>query len=140
MPAQWKVRPLNAFSYSFIADCCWQTFLDGTGALWASGALAGKLVCTMTSTGTHAGNEMTAISMMSTFVHHGMLFVPLGYKNCFPELSDLTAPRGCGPWGAGTIAGADGSRQPTELELRVAQIQGKQFSDIFLRTDFSKPI
>lgn len=77
---------------------------------------------------------------MSTFVHHGLIFVPLGYANCFQQLTNLSEVHGSSPWGAGSFAGTDGSRQPTELELEIAQIQGTTdicsiifgFSDAYL--------
>jgi len=64
---------------------------------------------------------------MSTFAHHGLIFVPLGYKHAFPILADLSEVRGGSPWGAGTFAGADGSRSPSAKELELAEIQGKMF-------------
>jgi len=73
------------------------------------------------------GQESTAIAAMSTFAHHGLIFVPLGYKHAFPILADLSEVRGGSPWGAGTFAGADGSRSPSAKELELAEIQGKMF-------------
>ncbi len=73
------------------------------------------------------------MQMMSTFVHHGMVFVPLGYKNNFGQLSNLTEVHGGSPWGAGTFAGGDGSRMPTALELEIAGIQGKTFAQTVSR-------
>ena len=70
---------------------------------------------------------MTAANTISTLTHHGMIFVPLGYKNTFAQLTNITEVHGGSPWGAGTFAGSDGSRQPSELELEVAKIQGKSF-------------
>ncbi len=81
---------------------------------------------------------------MSTFSHHGIIYVPLGYSQTFAQATSLTEAHGGmfiyavpasssdrllkgSPWGAGTLAGPDGSRQPSELELEVATIQGKQF-------------
>lgn len=64
---------------------------------------------------------------MSTLVHHGIIFVPLGYANCFAQLTNLEQVHGGSPWGAGTFAGPDGSRQPSDLELEIANIQGKNF-------------
>lgn len=55
--------------------------------------------------------------------HHGMIFVPIGYSE--QSLTNLTEVHGGSPYGAGTLAGPDGSRQPSELELRVARHQGK---------------
>jgi len=106
----------------------WKAFWDATGGLWLKGALAGKFAGIFVSTGTPGGGqESTVISSMSTLVHHGMIFVPLGYKNTFPHLSNVTEVRGGSPWGSGTFAGADGSRQPSALELEIANIQGKDF-------------
>ena len=80
------------------------------------------------STGTPGGGqESTAIAAMSTLAHHGIIFVPLGYKLTFPILANLSEVRGGSPWGAGTFSGADGSRQPTNLELELAETQGKCF-------------
>lgn len=70
---------------------------------------------------------MTVNSMMSTFTHHGINFVPLGYKNTFAQFTQFKEIRGGSAWGSGTFAGADGSRQPTDLELEIAKIQGRVF-------------
>lgn len=105
------------------------SFIDATGGLWASGALHGKPAGVFVSTGTGGGKEMTVVSMLSTFAHHGMVFVPLGYAKAFGELSTLEEVHGSSPWGAGCIAGGDGSRQPSELELKVAKIQGETFGE-----------
>ncbi|ODQ78822.1 hypothetical protein BABINDRAFT_172104 [Babjeviella inositovora NRRL Y-12698] len=105
-----------------------KTFWDATGGLWASGALHGKAAGVFTSTGTQGGGqETTILNSLSVLVHHGIVFVPLGYKNTFGQLSNLEEIHGGSPYGAGTFAGADGSRQPTKLELEVAEIQGKVF-------------
>ena len=83
----------------------WKAFIDQTGGLWAGGALAGKYVGVFVSTGSlGGGQEMTAANAISTFVHHGMIFVPLGYANAFHLLTDVTEVRGGSPWGAGTFA------------------------------------
>ncbi|KAM5433656.1 flavodoxin-like fold protein [Microsporum canis] len=106
----------------------WKAFWDKTGGIWAKGGFHGKYVGAFVSTGTPGGGqESTVIACMSTFVHHGMIFVPLGYKNTFPMLANLSEVRGGSPWGAGTFAGADGSRQPSALELELAVTQGKCF-------------
>ena len=67
------------------------------------------------------------IAAMSTLAHHGIIYVPLGYAKTFPEMTDLTQVHGGSPWGAGTFAAADGSRQPTEHELNLATKQGEIF-------------
>ena len=59
-----------------------------------------------------------------------MVYVPLGYKNNFAQLSNLSEVHGGSPWGAGTFASGDGSRQPSPLELEIAEIQGKTFTDL----------
>ncbi|KAG7117128.1 Protoplast secreted protein 2 like [Verticillium longisporum] len=72
-------------------------------------------------------SESTAIASLSTLSHHGIIYVPLGYAKTFGQLSNLEEIHGGSPWGAGTFAGADGSRQPTKLELEIATLQGEQF-------------
>ncbi|KAJ5601203.1 Flavoprotein WrbA [Penicillium lagena] len=106
----------------------WKAFWDKTGSIWATGGFWGKYAGLFISTGTPGGGqESTAISSMSTLAHHGFIYVPLGYKTVFGQLANLSEVHGGSPWGAGTFAGADGSRQPTELELQVAEAQGKAF-------------
>lgn len=73
----------------------WRSFWDATGTLWANGALAGKYAGVFVSTGTQGGGqEATALSAISTFVHHGMLYVPLGYRDAFGQLANLSEIRG----------------------------------------------
>lgn len=109
----------------------WKTFWDKTGKQWAQGGYAGKYAGVFISTaGLGGGQESTAISAMSTLAHHGIVYVPLGYSQAFGLLTDLTEVHGGSPWGAGTFAGSDGSRQPTEKELEVAKIQGKAFYEV----------
>jgi len=108
-----------------------RNFLDQTGGLWAKGALVGKVGSVFTSTGTGGGNESTIISFLPTLIHHGMIFVGLPYA-C-PELADTTEVKGGSPWGAATIAGADGSRQPSAKELAQARFQGQHVASIAMR-------
>lgn len=68
--------------------------------------------------------ESTVLNAISTLTHHGIIFVPLGYSTTFAQLANLTEVRGGSPWGAGTFAGADGSRSPSALELEIATAQG----------------
>src|SRR5438874_2434799 len=96
--------------------------------MWVKGALVGKLASVFTSTGTGGGNESTIISVLPTLIHHGMIYVGLPYA-C-PELTDISEVRGGSPWGAATIAGADGSRQPSAKELAMAQFQGRHVAGI----------
>jgi NAD(P)H dehydrogenase (quinone) len=104
-------------------------FLDQTGGLWAKGALAGKVGSVFTSTGTGAGNETTITSFHSTLLHHGMVIVGLPYS-VGTELFDISEVRGGSPYGASTLAGGDGSRQPTEKELSLARKQGAHVAAI----------
>ncbi len=96
-----------------------------------SGAFHGKPAGLFISTGTlGGGQESTAMNAMSTLSHHGIVYVPLGYAKSFPQLTDMSEIHGGSPWGAGTFAGPDGSRQPTARELEIAEIQGETFSAI----------
>ncbi|GMM58481.1 flavodoxin-like fold family protein [Maudiozyma humilis] len=106
----------------------WSTFWDRTGALWAQGALNGKLAGFFISSSSYGGGqEATVRNCLSYIVHHGMIYVPLGYKNAFAELANLEEVHGGSPWGAGTLAGADGSRSASYIEVKIAEIQGKTF-------------
>jgi len=101
---------------------------DATGQLWQAGALNGKLASFFTGTASlGGGQETTALTTLTQFVHHGMIFVPLGYGN--PALFNLTEVHGGSPWSAGTLAGPDGKRQPSELELGLATYQGKRVTE-----------
>ncbi|AFK64084.1 NAD(P)H:quinone oxidoreductase [Advenella kashmirensis WT001] len=108
-----------------------RTFLDQTGGLWAKGALAGKIASVFTSTGTGGGQEMTITSTWTTLAHHGMIIVPIGYTN--PALFDISQVGGGTPYGASTIAGGDGSRQPDERELGIAKHQGEYVAKIAVK-------
>lgn len=100
-----------------------RTFWDQTGGLWAKGALIGKVGSVFTSTGTSGGQEMTVINTWTTLAHHGMVIVPIGYA--LPQQTDLSSVKGGHmPYGASTIAGPDGARQPVADELAVARNQG----------------
>ena len=105
-----------------------RNFLDQTGKLWANGALIGKVGSVFVSTGTGGGNETTITSFHTTLLHHGMIIAGLPYSD--PELTDLTEVKGGGPLGAGTLAGTDGKRQPSEIECRLAAAQGKHVATI----------
>ncbi|EKM56977.1 uncharacterized protein PHACADRAFT_254412 [Phanerochaete carnosa HHB-10118-sp] len=115
----------------------WKVFWDQTGGLWGAGALAGKYAAAFVSTGTPGGGqESTILNSISTLTHHGIIFVPLGYSTTFSQLSNLSEPHGGSPWGAGSFAGADGSRSPSALELEIATLQGKQFWNIVKKVTF----
>ncbi|ODV96647.1 hypothetical protein PACTADRAFT_32146 [Pachysolen tannophilus NRRL Y-2460] len=106
----------------------WKAFWDSTGKLWTSGALYHKKAGIFVSTGTPGGGqEVTASNALSTLVHHGIIYIPLGYGPAFPHLTSFEEFHGGSPWGAGTFAGADGSRTPNKTELTIAQIQGESF-------------
>ena len=83
----------------------WKAFWDRTGGIWATGGYWGKYAGLFVSTGTlGGGQESTAIAAMSTLAHHGFIYVPLGYKTMFPQLSNLQEIHGGSAWGAGTFA------------------------------------
>lgn len=105
-----------------------RNFLDQTGGLWAQGALSGKVGSVFTSTSTGGGQEVTVTSTWTTLAHHGMVIVPLGYSH--PALTDLSQVSGRMPYGASTIAGSDGSRQPDDNERALARYQGERVAQI----------
>jgi len=109
-----------------------RNFLDQTGGLWVKGALAGKVGSVFTSTGTqHGGQETTIVSVHWTLLHHGMIIVGVPYSE--PELSNLSEISGGSPYGAGTLAGPDGSREPTDNELQIVRAQGRRVAEIAKR-------
>jgi len=106
-----------------------KTFIDGTGGLWMKGALVGKPYGVFVSNGTQGGGQEASIfGSLANFTHHGMIFVPIGYST--PLLMNMTEIHGSSPWGAGTFANADGSRQPSQLELDVAKHQATYFAGV----------
>lgn len=105
-----------------------RNFLDQTGGLWVKGALVGKVASVFASTGTGGGNESTILTFIPTLLHHGMIYVGLPYS-C-PDLADISELKGGSPYGAATIAGADGSRQPSARELAMARFQGEHVAKI----------
>ncbi|KAF8622977.1 hypothetical protein AX15_006575 [Amanita polypyramis BW_CC] len=114
----------------------WKAFWDTTGGHWFSGALAGKFAGVFVSTATlGGGQEQTVANTISTFAHHGIIFVPLGYKYT-GELMNVDEVHGGSPWGAGTIASPTGARQPSPLELEVAKKQGSSFYQIVSKHKF----
>jgi len=116
----------------------WKTFWDKAGQVWATGGYAGKYVGVFVSTaGLGGGQESTAIASLSTFTHHGLIYVPFGYSHAFGDLTNLSEVHGGSPWGAGTFAGGDGSRQPSELELKIASTQGKAFYQTVSKVNFA---
>lgn len=115
-----------------------QTFWDKTGGQWATGKYWGKYAGVFVSTaGQGGGQESTAMNAISTLVHHGIIYVPLGYKHTFAILSDLSEVRGGSPWGAGTFAGGDGSRMASAKEIELATTQGEVFYKTVASVNFS---
>jgi NAD(P)H dehydrogenase (quinone) len=98
-------------------------FLDQTGGLWARGALNGKVGAAFTSSATqHGGQETTLFSIVTNLLHFGMVVVGLPYS--FAGQMTLDEITGCSPYGASTIAGGQGQRQPSQNELDGARHQG----------------
>jgi NAD(P)H:quinone oxidoreductase type IV len=109
-----------------------RNFLDQTGALWAKGALVGKVGSVFTSSATqHGGQETTITSFHSTLLHQGMIVVGVPYSET--RLLNMTEISGGSPYGASTLAGGDGSRQPSENELAIARFQGRHVAQIARR-------
>lgn len=106
-----------------------RNFLDQTGGLWAGGKLIGKVGSVFASTATqHGGQETTITSFHTTLLHHGMVIVGLPYSA--EEQTTLDEISGGSPYGVTTIAGGDGSRQPSENELKMARFQGRHVAEI----------
>lgn len=116
----------------------WKAFWDSTGKQWSTGAYWGKYAGVFVSTSSPGGGqETTVISSLSTLAHHGIIYVPLGYKNSFGQLTSLDQVHGGSPWGAGTFAAGDGSRQPSALELEIATIHGESFGNAINKVTFA---
>src|SRR5262245_37368595 len=109
-----------------------RNFLDQTGKLWVRGSLIGKVGSVFISTGTqHGGQETTITSFHSTLLHHGMIVVGVPYS-C-QEITNMNEITGGSPYGASTLAGGDGKRQPSENELKIARFQGSHVTGIARR-------
>jgi NAD(P)H dehydrogenase (quinone) len=106
-----------------------QTFFDATGQLWAKGALVGKVGSVFVSTATqHGGQESTILAAHTFLFHQGMVAVGVPYAAA--ELSNMKEITGGSPYGAGTLAGTQGERQPSQNELAMARFQGKHVAQI----------
>jgi NAD(P)H:quinone oxidoreductase type IV len=106
-----------------------RNFLDQTGPLWMKGSLIGKVGSVFASTASqHGGQETTITSFHSTLLHHGMVIVGVPYSESGLVYMDNVT--GGTPYGATTLAGPDGSRQPSENELKIARYQGKHVAEI----------
>lgn len=109
-----------------------RTFLDQTGGLWVAGALIGKVGSVFTSTGTqHGGQETTITSFHTTLLHLGMIITGVPYS-C-TGLTNMSEITGGSPYGASTLAGSDGRRQPSENELGIARFQGEYVARLAVR-------
>lgn len=103
-------------------------FLDQAGGLWARGALNGKVGGAFTSTATqHGGQEVTLFSIITNLMHFGMVIVGLPYS--FQGQTTLDEIAGGSPYGASTIAGGQGQRQPSAIELDGARYQGRLIAE-----------
>lgn len=109
-----------------------RNFLDRTGGLWMKGALIGKVGSVFASTSTqHGGQESTILSFHTTLLHQGMVVVGLPYSaQGQTRIDEIT---GGSPYGASTIAGGDGARQPSANELDLARFQGRHVAQIAAR-------
>jgi NAD(P)H dehydrogenase (quinone) len=106
-----------------------RNFLDQTGRLWLKGSLIGKVGSVFASTGTqHGGQETTITSFHTTLFHHGMIVVGVPYScQAIMNMREIT---GGSPYGASTLAGGDGSRQPSENEIKIARFQGAHVAEV----------
>ena len=105
-------------------------FLDGTSGLWASGTLVDRPFAVFTSTSTmHGGQETTLLSMALPLIHQGMLWVGVPYT--VPELTSTSS--GGSPYGASHVAGADGKREITREERRIAEALGERVGQVAAR-------
>jgi len=106
-------------------------FLERAGSLWEPGALRGKVGGGFTSSATqHGGQETTLLSIITNLLHFGMVVVGMDYG--YRAQMTLSAPEGGSPFGAGTITGIDGARQPSQVELDGARYQGRRTADVAL--------
>src|SRR4051812_32354776 len=105
------------------------SFLDQAGGLWARGALHGKVGGAFTSTATqHGGQETTLFSIITNLLHFGMTVVGLDYGHAGQMTNEEIV--GGAPYGATTVAGGDGSRQPTAIDLDGARYQGRRVAEV----------
>jgi len=106
-----------------------KNFLDQAGGLWMKGSLVGKVASVFTSSATqHGGQESTILTFHPVLLHLGFVIVGLPYA--FQGQMGVAEVMGNSPYGASTIAGGDGSRQPSEGELSMARFQGEHVAKI----------
>ena len=104
-------------------------FLDQTGGLWARGVFNGKVGSVFGCTASqHGGQETTLMGLITNLMHFGMVIVGLPYT--YKGLGILDEVSGGTPYGATTMAGMDGSRQPSENELGAARFQGRHVAEV----------
>jgi NAD(P)H dehydrogenase (quinone) len=104
-------------------------FWDTAGGLWMSGALHGKVGGAFVSTATqHGGQETTLFSVITNLLHFGLTIVGLDYGHQGQMGVDEVV--GGAPYGATTVAGGDGSRQPSEIDLNGARYQGRRIAEV----------
>ena len=109
-----------------------RNLLDRTTRLWLTGALVGKVGSVFASTASqHGGQETTITSFHTTLLHHGMIIVGVPYTE--QRLVQMGEISGGTPYGATTLAGVDGSRKPSEIELEIARFQGRHVAEITRR-------
>jgi NAD(P)H:quinone oxidoreductase type IV len=109
-----------------------RNFLDRTTRLWLTGALVGKVGSVFASTASqHGGQETTITSFHTTLLHQGMIIVGVPYTE--QRLVQMDEISGGTPYGATTLAGADGKRQPSEIEREIARFQGRHVAGITRR-------
>jgi len=111
-------------------------FLDQTGGLWMKGALNGKIGGAFTSTASqHGGQEMTLFSVITNLMHLGLIIVGVPYSaQGLLKMDEIT---GGTPYGASTLAGPDGSRQPSANELEIARFQGRHIAEVATKQKLS---
>jgi len=111
-----------------------RNFLDQTGGLWMKGSLIGKVGSVFASTATqHGGQETTITSFHTTLLHQGMIIVGVPYSG--QEIMNMSEITGGSPYGASTLAAGDGSRQPSENDLKIARFQGAHVAEVAKNRD-----
>jgi NAD(P)H dehydrogenase (quinone) len=106
-----------------------RNFLDQAGGLWFQNKLVGKAASVFCSSATqHGGQESTILTFIPTILHLGMIYVGLPYT--FSGQFGHEEVKGASPYGASTVAGGDGSRQPSAIELEAARFQGAHVAAI----------
>lgn len=114
-----------------------RNFLDQTGKQWAEGALIGKVGSVFASTGSqHGGQETTLRNFHTTLLHHGMIVLGVPYSE--ERLNEMDEISGGTPYGATTLTGGDGSRQPSTNELEIAKTQGAHVAETANKLAYSE--